>query len=127
HQILVAVPNDPYAMAPPSQQHLARLDDPIPRGRANEIWDALSREPSVKNRLGGQIALVPGGPNRALSVKAALRLVPAEVEWVAIHDAARPLLSQELIDRTLAAAIEYGAAAPALPVQLTIKQAGHAL
>src|SRR4029079_14908264 len=59
----------------------------------------------------------------AESVWAALRRVPADVEWVAIHDAARPLVSQELIDRTLAAAVEYGAAGPAMPVGLTIKQA----
>ena len=32
-------------------------------------------------------------------------------------------MSQELIDRTLAAAVEHGAAVPALPVKLTIKQA----
>ncbi len=127
HQIFIAVPNDPYAMAPPSQQHLARLDDPIPRGRANEIWDALSREPSVKNRLGGQIAMVPGGASRAESVKAALKRLPADVKWVAVHDAARPLLSQDVIDRTLAAAEEYGAAGPAIPVQLTIKQSGRKL
>jgi 2-C-methyl-D-erythritol 4-phosphate cytidylyltransferase len=127
HQILIAVPNDPFATAAPSQQHLARIDDPVPSGRANEIWDALSREPTVKNRLGGQIALVPGGPTRAESVRAALKRVPADVEWVAIHDAARPLVSQELIDRTLAAAVEYGAAAPAVAVQLTIKQASGAL
>jgi 2-C-methyl-D-erythritol 4-phosphate cytidylyltransferase len=123
HQILIAVPNDPFARATPSQQNLARLDDPVPAGRANQVWDALSREPSVKNHLGGQIALVPGGPTRAESVWAALKRVPADVEWVAIHDAARPLLSQDLIDRTLAAAVDYGAAAPALPVQLTVKQA----
>ena len=91
-------------------------------GRADEIWEALSLEPTIKNRLGGQIALIPGGANRAESVRNALRRVPAEIEWVAIHDAARPLVSQELIDRTLAAAVEYGAAAPALPVQSTIKQ-----
>ncbi|MEO6435376.1 MAG: IspD/TarI family cytidylyltransferase [Tepidisphaeraceae bacterium] len=123
HQILIAVPNDPYAMSPPAQQNLARLDDPVPTGRANEIWEALSREPSIKNRLGGQIALVPGGANRAESVRAALKRLPADVEWVAIHDAARPLVSQDLIDRTLAAAVEYSAAGPALPMHLTIKQA----
>jgi 2-C-methyl-D-erythritol 4-phosphate cytidylyltransferase len=123
HQILIAVPNDPFAMAAPSQQNLARLDDPIPRGRANDIWEALSREPAVKNRLGGQIALVPGGPNRAESVRAALRSVNRDVEYVAIHDAARPMVSQELIDRTWQAAREHGAAAPALPMNLTIKEA----
>jgi 2-C-methyl-D-erythritol 4-phosphate cytidylyltransferase len=123
HQILIAVPHDPGAMAPPGHQNLARLDDPPPSVRANEIWAALEREPTVKHRLGGQIALVPGGPTRAQSVHAALRRVPADIEWVAIHDAARPLLSQELIDRTLDAAVMYGAAAPALPVGLTIKEA----
>jgi 2-C-methyl-D-erythritol 4-phosphate cytidylyltransferase len=122
-QILIAVPNDPFAVAPPSQQNLARIDDPVPRGRANEIWDALSRDPAIKNRLGGQISLVPGGGTRAESVRAALRSVARDVEFIAIHDAARPLVSQALIDRTLAAAIEHGAAGPALPVSLTIKQA----
>src|ERR1041385_4002290 len=122
-QILIAVPNDPFAMAPPSQQHIAKLDDPPARGRANELWEALSRDPSVKNRLGGQIALVPGGANRADSVLAALRVVTSDTEFVAIHDEARPLVSQDLIDRTLAAAIKHGAAAPALPVHLTTKQA----
>lgn len=127
HQILIAVPNDPFATAAPAQQSLARLDDPVPTGRANQVWEALSREPAVKNRLGGQIALVPGGPTRAQSVWSALKRVPAEVEWVAIHDAARPLVSQDLIERTRAAAVEYGAAAPAVAVPLTIKQASGPL
>src|SRR4051812_27356414 len=43
-----------------------------------------------------------GGTSRAASVRNALALVPADVEWVAVHDAARPLVSQELIDRTFA-------------------------
>ena len=51
-----------------------------------------------------------------------LKMIPDALEWVAVHDAARPLVSQELINRTLAAAIEHGAAVPALPVTLTIKQ-----
>src|ERR1043166_7604062 len=92
-QILIAVPNDPHAMASPGGQNLARLDAPVPAGRANDIWQALSRDASIKNRLGNQIALVPGGASRAESVRAALRLVPSDVEWVAIHDAARPLVS----------------------------------
>jgi 2-C-methyl-D-erythritol 4-phosphate cytidylyltransferase len=46
---------------------------------------------------------------RAESVRNALRIVPADIEWVAVHDAARPLVSQELIDRTFAAAVEHGA------------------
>jgi len=70
-----------------------------------------------------RLFFTPGGQNRAQSVLAALRQVPAEIEWVAIHDAARPLISQALIDRIFAAALEYGAAVPALAVHLTVKQA----
>src|SRR3954447_16719865 len=86
HQILIAVPNDPYAIASLSRQNLARLDESATLTRANDIWTALERDPVVKNRLGGQIALVPGGATRAHSVLAALKLVPPEIEWVAIHD-----------------------------------------
>jgi len=67
--------------------------------------------------------LCPGGASRAQSVLSALRKVPESIEWVAVHDAARPLVSQELIERTFAAATEHGAAVPALPVNLTIKEA----
>src|SRR4051812_25314151 len=67
--------------------------------------------------------ICPGGATRADSVYNALRAVSSKIEWVAVHDAARPLISAELIDRTLSAAIEHGAAVPALPVALTIKQA----
>jgi 2-C-methyl-D-erythritol 4-phosphate cytidylyltransferase len=117
-QILIAVPNDPTAIA---------TDASLPPSRANVIWSALSQEQTVKNRLGNQIALVPGGPNRAESVRAALRLVPESIEFVAIHDAARPLVTRDLIDRTLQAAINHGAAAPATPVNLTIKRSATKL
>ena len=68
-----------------------------------------------------------GGQTRAHSVRQALAAVPGDVEWVAVHDAARPLVSGELIERTFAAARRHGAAVPALPVHLTIKQASGPL
>lgn len=64
-----------------------------------------------------------GGASRAQSVRNALAEVPAGVEWVAVHDAARPLLPTAVIDRTLEAAVRYGAAIPALAVVSTMKQA----
>ena len=82
-----------------------------------------TRDPLDIELPGERIHLCAGGATRAHSVLNALREVPANIEWVAVHDAARPLVSQGLIDRTLAAAVEHGAAVPALPVQLTIKQA----
>ena len=70
-----------------------------------------------------KLKFTPGGANRAQSVRLALQQVPSDIAWVAVHDAARPLVSQALIDRTFAAALQYGAAVPALAVQLTVKQA----
>ncbi|CAA9386795.1 MAG: 2-C-methyl-D-erythritol 4-phosphate cytidylyltransferase [uncultured Phycisphaerae bacterium] len=70
-----------------------------------------------------RILFCDGGDSRAASVLAALRRVPARFEWVAVHDAARPLVSADLIGRTFAAARQHGAAVPAMPVSLTVKQA----
>ena len=70
-----------------------------------------------------KVRLCDGGPSRAHSVWNALKRVDAGIEWVAVHDAARPLVSQDLIHRTLAAAVLHGAAVAAMPVHLTIKQA----
>ena len=70
-----------------------------------------------------KIQTCAGGQSRAHSVLNALREIPMSIEWIAVHDAARPLVDEALIDRVLAAAVKYGAAAPALPVHLTIKHA----
>ena len=75
----------------------------------------------------GRVVFCEGGESRAHSVWQGLRCVPESVEWVAVHDGARPLVSPEVIDRTLAAAVDHGAAVPALPVALTIKEAGGPL
>lgn len=71
----------------------------------------------------GFLTFAEGGDTRAQSVLQALRRLPTDIEWVAVHDAARPLVSQELIDQTFLAAQAHGAAAPALPIALTVKQA----
>ena len=78
----------------------------------------------MEGTIGGEkLSYCEGGASRAESVLNALRAVPSDIEWIAVHDAARPLVSQGLIDRTFAAALEHGAAVPALPVHVTIKQA----
>ena len=69
------------------------------------------------------VALVKGGATRALSALAGVRA--AKGELVAIHDAARPFVSEEVITRVLEAAEKTGAAAPAVPVKDTIKLAGR--
>jgi len=69
-----------------------------------------------------RVVLVSGGNSRAESVYNALRLVPASVGYIAVHDAARPLISQPVIDRVFEAAVTSGAAIPGIPVTSTVKQ-----
>lgn len=64
--------------------------------------------------------LVCGGITRFHSVKNALERIPLDC-LVAVHDAARPLVSRELIRRTFDEAFATGAAAPAVPVVDTLK------
>jgi len=85
--------------------------------------DLAPDEPPPLEQIDPRLRFTPGGANRSQSVRVALLQVSPSVEWVAIHDAARPLVSDELIDRTFAAARVHGAAVPALPVPLTVKQA----
>ena len=65
--------------------------------------------------------VVAGGSSRQESVAAGLRALSSKMQLVAVHDAARPLITWEVIDRTVRAANTYGAAAPAIPVKDTIK------
>ena len=51
-----------------------------------------------------------------------MRSLDREIGLVAIHDAARPLASQSLLRRVVAAAREHGAAAPALPIADTVNR-----
>lgn len=74
-----------------------------------------------------RIRFCRGGESRAHSVRNALLCVPNGIDWVAVHDAARPLVTQAVIDRAFSAALERGAAVPAMPVSLTIKQAAGPL
>ena len=85
------------------------------------LHEALGAE--AGEALDARLRSTPGGASRAESVRLALEQVPPDIDWVAVHDAARPLVSQDLISRTFAAAREHGAAVPAMPVPLTIKQA----
>ena len=67
------------------------------------------------------VAVVAGGSSRQESVHLGLNALPKGTKLAAVHDGARPMLSWEVIDRTVRAANTYGAAAPAIPVKDTIK------
>jgi 2-C-methyl-D-erythritol 4-phosphate cytidylyltransferase len=76
-----------------------------------------------ENNLSNVADICLGGARSQDSVAAGLKVL-GECEWVIIHDGARPLLTQDLIERGLEAARETGAAVAAVPVTDTIKLAG---
>ncbi|GAB4146614.1 MAG: 2-C-methyl-D-erythritol 4-phosphate cytidylyltransferase [Planctomycetaceae bacterium] len=68
------------------------------------------------------IEIVEGGNQRADTVERALATIRDEVDFVAVHDAARPLIVGEWIDAVFEAAEKSGAAIPAVPVASTLKR-----
>ena len=68
------------------------------------------------------IDVVEGGKERADSIERALARIRPEIEFVAVHDAARPCLADEWISRVFEAAQKSGAAILATPVAATLKR-----
>jgi 2-C-methyl-D-erythritol 4-phosphate cytidylyltransferase len=68
-------------------------------------------------------AVIAGGTRRQDSVHYGLEQVGAAVEFVAVHDAARPLVRQEMVERIFQAARTHGGAAGAASVIDTLKRA----
>ena len=87
----------------------------LPRELAGSIPDYLrsGRKP---------VEIVEGGDRRQDSVAHAFARVSGGAEVVVIHDAARPLVTADLISRTVDAAARFGAAIAALPVTDTVKR-----
>lgn len=67
---------------------------------------------------------LPGGPRRRDSVAIGLTAVAPDTEWVLVHDAARPLLTVELIARVVDRVMvgDVDGVVPAIPVADTIKR-----
>lgn len=83
-----------------------------------------------RSRFGHVIAfanaeIVEGGSERSDSIANALAVVPPTSEFVAVHDAVRPLATIELIDTVFASASANGAAIPAMPVVDTLKRSNQ--
>jgi len=65
--------------------------------------------------------VIRGGESRVHSALLAALEASADMELLAVHDGARPLVTPELVDRVVAAAARCGAAAPAVAVKDTVK------
>jgi 2-C-methyl-D-erythritol 4-phosphate cytidylyltransferase len=108
-------------------ESLARLD-------ASDWIDAIVvaappdwEEPAIllAEELGcGKVsACVTGGPTRAESVRLGLEEVPDDAAVVLVHDAARPLLEDAVVERVVTALNEgWDGAVPALPISDTVKR-----
>jgi 2-C-methyl-D-erythritol 4-phosphate cytidylyltransferase len=79
----------------------------------------ISRDRGFKKVL----SIVPGGERRQDSVRAGLDRVNRDAKYVAVHDAARPLIIPKQIERAFAQCRVHGAAALAQPVNDTLKRA----
>jgi 2-C-methyl-D-erythritol 4-phosphate cytidylyltransferase len=90
-------------------------------------WIVVAAPPGHVGELGGHdLGVVPGGATRAQSVANALAAVGTE--YVAVHDAARPLLTAELVEALvfdLDAAPDAAGVIAAAPVADTIKRSGE--
>ena len=71
--------------------------------------------------------VVVGGAERMDSVRSGLREIRPEADLAAIHDGARPLVTQEVLRQAIEKAALTGAAAPAVPVTDTIKRGEEGL
>lgn len=69
----------------------------------------------------GVINIIEGGDERQDSVYHGLKALPEDTELVMIHDGVRPFVSCKMIEETIAAATEYGAAVTGVKVKDTIK------
>jgi 2-C-methyl-D-erythritol 4-phosphate cytidylyltransferase len=90
----------------------------VPPGRADEVSALLAAA-----HEGAELLVVEGGDTRSDSVRRSLAVLPASVEVVLVHDAARPLVPGSLVDAVVAA-VQGGADAvvPGLAVVDTVKQ-----
>ncbi len=87
----------------------------VPPGREGE-FRTIAREEGISKLT----SVIPGGEHRHESVRRGLEALPPGVELVAIHDAARPLITPDLITSCLEMAAQEGASALAVPVTDTL-------
>ncbi len=82
--------------------------------------------PAWLTALDPRVAVVAGGATRAASVGAALAALPADVEVILVHDAARPLVTRAILDRCIAAAARGTGAVAGWPARDTLKEVDDA-
>lgn len=78
---------------------------------------------AVRDLLGPAAVVVAGGTTRSESVRCALAVLPADVDVVLVHDAARPFVPASVVEAVVAAVRGgHGAVVPVVPVPDTVKR-----
>src|SRR5215475_199412 len=100
------------------------------RGDVKQVIVCISGEDRdlFNMKFGANIAImgvqvIEGGEHRTDSVQRALEKVKTEIDFVAVHDAARPCIADPWIDQLFEAAERTGAAILAAPIAETLKRA----
>jgi 2-C-methyl-D-erythritol 4-phosphate cytidylyltransferase len=101
--------------------------------RANSVNEIIvvareDRHDEIKTMAGDENfkkvrSIIPGGKYRQDSVRAGLEHLDSATRWVAVHDAARPLVTPEQIERVFQQCANHAAAALAEAVNDTLKRA----
>ncbi|MDI6740887.1 MAG: 2-C-methyl-D-erythritol 4-phosphate cytidylyltransferase [Candidatus Edwardsbacteria bacterium] len=86
----------------------------VPKGYKSDLSFLFAAYPKLR-------VIIPGGIERADSVRAGLAACSRDTDIILIHDSARPLITVPDIERVIAAARKHGAAILAAPVTDTIK------
>jgi 2-C-methyl-D-erythritol 4-phosphate cytidylyltransferase len=108
-------------------ESLSRLEDSDWIDAILVVAPADWEEPAIllAEELGaGKVAgVVTGGATRAASVRAGVAEVPGDAVVILVHDAARPVLPEEVVERVLAPLAEgWDGVVPVLPVADTVKR-----
>ena len=85
-------------------------------GEIDAVKNLLDSVPNLKPYV-----VTAGGSERQYSIANGLKLVPAETEIILVHDAARPLINLETIEKVIDAAENFGGAIAAVPEKNTVK------
>jgi 2-C-methyl-D-erythritol 4-phosphate cytidylyltransferase len=101
--------------------------------RANSVAEIIlvareDRHDAIRTLIGDENfkkirSIIPGGKHRQDSVRAGLNHLDSVTRYVAVHDAARPLITPGQIERVFQQCTDHGAAALANPINDTLKRA----
>jgi len=87
-----------------------------------EERDLCSKDIILKYNFSKVQELIAGGETRQDSVYNGLKILNSDTDIVVIHDGARPLVEETLIQDSIKAAQKYGAAIVAIPLKDTVKK-----